>query len=286
VLKNERFKVVSEMNKLNQYSLLALFLVQLSSFSSCNKDESTTSETEKNYQLKVNMVNNALNGDLSRLAAEIELQPSVYDFTIESTSAKFGSDQTPWEGVFLYTHERIQDKQPAPNLMTSLNGINQKKTIDLSNYSSPLTIQAFMIPNVPTYDDSGIVNIKIRDNIRNTEQYLSVDMISNALNGDLGQIASAIELPPAKYSFTIESTTAKFGSDQTPWEGVFLYTHEKIKDKQPAPNLMTTLNGIGNSKIIDLSNYSASVSVQGFMVPNIPTYDDSGEVIISIQKID
>lgn len=273
------------MNKLFQYIFFTLFLTQLVSFNSCVEDESATSETEENYQLKVNMVNNALNGDLSKLAAQIELQPSVFDFTIESTSAKFGSDQTPWEGVFLYTHEKISDKQPAPNLMTSLNGIDQKKTIDLSNYSSPLTIQAFMIPNVPAYDDSGIVRIKISDKIRNTEQYLSVDMIGNALNGDLGQIASAVELAPAKYSFSIKSSTAKFGSDQSPWEGVFLYTHEKIEDKQPAPNLMTTLNGIGNSKIIDLSNYSTNISIQGFMVPNVPTYDDSGEVIITIKEI-
>ena len=48
---------------------------------------------------------------------------------------------------------------------------------------------------------------------------------------------------------------------------------------------MTTLNGIDNIKTIDLSNKSNDITIQGFMVPNVPTYDDSGEVNISIVKV-
>ena len=120
--------------------------------------------------------------------------------------------------------------------------------------------------------------------IESNTKTLVVKMVDNALNGDLGQIGSEVTLSPSVYSFEIESSTAKFGTTQSAWEGAFLYTHEKLSDGQPAPNLMTSLNGIGNIKTIDLSNYSNDITIQGFMIPNVPTYDDSGEVKIIIEK--
>ncbi len=246
----------------------------------------TVTDSNSNYSLIVKMVDNALNGDLGQIDAEIELAPGVYSFEIETTTAKFGTNQSPWEGVFLYTHELISSGKPAPNFMTTLNGIGNIKTIDLSNASGNIAIQGFMVPNVPTNDDSGEVKIKITNNSTNDILYLLVSMVDNALNGDLGQISSEVTLPPGKYNFSIESTSAKFGTTQTPWEGVFLYTHELISSGKPAPNYMTSLNGIGNIKTIDLSNASGHITIQGFMIPNVPTNDDSGEVKITIVKID
>ena len=249
---------------------------------SCKKADDTN---PSGLLMTVSMVGNALNGDIGQIGSEITLSPDIYDFEIESSTAKFGSNQTSWTGVFIYTHEIIGNLQPAPNFMTSLNGIGVIKAIDLSNQTSPIKIQGFMIPNVPTNDDSGDVKVKITRKSDNQVFTLTVSMVQNALNGDLGQIGAQISLSPGKYQIFIESSTAKFGTNQTAWEGVFLYTHEMIVDLQPAPNFMTTLNGIGVPKTIDLSNNSSNIIMQGFMVPNVPTSDDSGEVKVKFIKL-
>ena len=116
--------------------LIVLFSILVIIFSCKKEDNNSDSENSSEKTMTVSVVTNALPGDLGQIGAQVTLSPGIYDFLIESSTAKFGKDQTAWAGVFFYTHALNSKGQPAPNLMISLNGLDVKRTIDLSNQSS------------------------------------------------------------------------------------------------------------------------------------------------------
>ncbi len=237
------------------------------------------------YYLTINALTNQLVGNLNAVAASVPLSPDIYTAEIVSSTSRFGVTQTPWEGVFLYTNELDGINQVGDNYFTSLNGIGVQKTIDLSNNVGIVNILGFMTPNIPTHDDSGFTKVKLTRQSDNAVFYLDVDMVTNAVNGDISAISSDVSLPPGRYSLSITSSSVKFSPSQTVWEGAFLYTQEVNGPGQPAPQFMMTLNGIGTESIIDLSNMAGNTILQGYMIPDDLLANESGTVTIEIREL-
>ncbi len=84
------------------------------------------------------------------------------------------------------------------------------------------------------------------------------------------------------YGVQLLSSTVEFGAGFSAWDGVFLQTQEWEAANDPSDNYMTSLNGIADGKLIDLSFRVGPQKAYAFFTPGSPDNDDAGSASIEV----
>lgn len=237
------------------------------------------------FEFIVSIVENGLRGAIDLIGSGVELAPSLYRCTLISSTVALSPGDDPWEGVFLFTRETVNLGCPTDDYWVSLNGAGDAVQIDYSAETGPVWLYAYFTPGYHYDNATGSAVLRVKDLYLNDSTDITASVADNSLVGGISAVSSNIVLDPGVYEFWIEWSSARFLPDHCPWQGLFLFTHELDESGNPAPNYMTTLNGIRAKTTIDFSNHTGPITIQGYFTPHVPTEDDSGEVLVRIRVV-